>query len=385
MSKHDFPPEEFAARKKRVREAIGAAGLDWMVLFHPVSIHWLTGSDAKSYQAFQCLLVAADDRPLVMVVRESERPEIEADTLVERVVGWGGPEPEDPLAAFSRVAGDLGLASARVGMEVPAYYLHPYHYVRLKDLLGEALVAEPSDLVHRLKLVKSPRELQYIRDAGAIADRAMQAFADNLARGRSELELTGEVYRVLLGSEGGLPASTLNLVSGERSAFSHGAPTERRLETGDFGNIEFGGVRRRYTATIGRQFSIGKPTARMLELYEIVREASEACRREMRDGVPAIVPHEAAKKVIAAAGLDRYRVHTTGYGLAPGFPPSWGEPVNMFGGSKDVLKAGMVLSVEPPVFIGEEKLGARLIDNVLVTETGTELIARFPPDLIVVE
>ena len=385
MSKHDFSPEEFADRRARVRQAIADKGLDWLVLFHPVSIHWLTGSDAKSYQAFQCLLVSASDDPLILIARASERAEIEADTLADRMIGWGGPEPEDPLAVFARVADELRLTTRRVGIEVPAYYLHPHHYVRLKDLLSGAHVAEPTDLVPRLKLVKSPRELQYIREAGSIADHAMQAFVESLAADRSELEVAGEVYRSLLAANGGLAASTINLVSGERSAFSHGAPTERRLRPGDFGNVEFGGVRRRYTATIGRQFAIGKPSTRMIELYSIVREASEACRSEMRDGVPAIAPHEAAKKVIARAGLDQFRIHTTGYGIAPGFPPSWGEPLNMFGGSKDVLKAGMVLSIEPPVFIADEGLGARLIDNVLVTETGTEPITRFSPALIVIE
>ncbi|WP_204322876.1 aminopeptidase P family N-terminal domain-containing protein, partial [Streptococcus pneumoniae] len=69
-------------RLQRVRQAITAAKLDWMILFHPVSIHWLTGSDAKSYQAFQCLVVAADDRPVVMLTRESERHEFEQDALV---------------------------------------------------------------------------------------------------------------------------------------------------------------------------------------------------------------------------------------------------------------------------------------------------------------
>ncbi|WP_164163080.1 M24 family metallopeptidase, partial [Stenotrophomonas maltophilia] len=77
----------------------------------------------------------------------------------------------------------------------------------------------------------------------------------------------------------------------------------------------------------------------------------------IRDGVPALVPHEAAKRVIGREGLDRYRIHTSGYGLAPGFPPSWGEPVNMFGGATYTLRAGMVVSVEPPIFIGEEGLG----------------------------
>lgn len=384
MSRTDFPPEEFAARRARLQAALAEAGLDWLVVVHPVSIHWLTGSDAKSYQAFQCLLVAAGDAPMTMIMRESERPEIEDDTLAERVEGWGGNEPQDPLAVFERVARDLGLTSARVGLEVPAYYLHPHHYLRIRDILGPALVAEPSQLVAGLKAVKSPRELDYIRAAGASADRAMAVFAQALQPGRSELEVAAEVYRVLVAG-GGLAASTLNLVSGPRCGFSHGAPTERRLTVGDFGNVEFGGVFRRYTATIGRQFCLGPPTPRMQELYDIVRAASDACRAEIRDGVPAIVPHEAARRVIADAGLDEFRVHTTGYGIAPGFPPAWGEPVNMFGGSTDVLRAGMVLSVEPPVFIGAERLGARLIDNVLVTETGCELLTAYPPDLIVVD
>lgn len=383
MSKADFTPEEFAGRLAKVRTAVARAGLDWMVLFHPVSIYWLTGSDAKSYQAFQCLLVSADDRSPTMVVRESERAEYEADTLAGTVVGWGGPEPEDPLDVFARVARELGLLDARVGIEVPAYYLHPHHYVRLRDLLGPALVSEPSNLVHALKLVKSPQELAYIRRAAAIADAAMGEFADALSAGASELELAGVVYGSALGRGSGIAASTLNLVSGERAAFSHGGPTERRLRDGDSGNVEFGCTVRRYTATIGRNFSLGKPAPRMLELHGLVREASLACRAEIRDGVPAVAAHEAARRVIAAAGLDRHRIHTSGYGLSPGFPPSWGEPVNMFGGSADTLRAGMVVTIEPPVFIGEERLGARLIDNVLVTETGAELLTQYPADLIV--
>jgi Xaa-Pro dipeptidase len=233
--------------------------------------------------------------------------------------------------------------------------------------------------------VKSLAELAYIREASRIADAAMGDFVEALAEGQSELELCGVVYRGLLARGSGLPASTLNLVTGERCCFSHGAPTERRLRRGDFGNIEYGAAYRRYTATFGRQFCLGEPTPRMRELYAVVRQASDACIAEMRAGVPAVRPHEAAKRVIADAGLDRYRVHTTGYGIAPGFPPSWGEPIHMFGGSRYTLEAGMVLSVEPPVFIHEERLGVRIIDNVLVTETGTEILSRFTRDLIVVD
>ena len=385
MSKHDFSREEFAERLARVRRAVAGEGLDWLIVFHPVSIHWLTGSDAKSYQAFQCLFVAADDRPLTILTREGERSEFTDDAWVDAVETWGGGEPEDPIDVFRRITNRLGFGRARVGMEVPAYYLHPHHYGRIKEMLGAALVAEPTMLVHDLKLVKSARELIYIREAGRIADRAMEACAAAMGEGRTELEVCAAVYHALLSNGSGLPASTLNLVMGERAHFAHGAPTDRPMRRGDFGNIEFGAAYRRYTVTIGRQLCIGRPTARMQELYDVVRRAADACIAAIRPGVPAVVPHEAAKRVIAEAGMDRYRIHTTGYGLAPGFPPSWGEPLHLFGGSRYTLEAGMVISVEPPVFIHAEKQGARLIDNVLVTASGAELIARHTRDLIVVD
>lgn len=385
MSKHDFTADEFATRRSRVRAAIDCAGLDWLLVFHPVSIHWLTGSDAKSYQEFQCLLISAKPGPISVLTREGERNEFQDDALVDEISTWGGGEADDPIAAFAQLAEKHRLRAARVGMEVPAYYLHPHHYVRIKELLGEALVAEPTNLIHDLKLVKSPAELAYVRAASGIADKAMAVFAESLAAGRSELAVAGEVYHALLTAGSGLAASPINLVSGERSGLSHGAPTQRILRRGDFGSVEYGATYKRYTATIGRQFCIGPPTPRMRELYELVRRAADACIAQIRAGVPAVVPHEAARRVITDAGLERGRVHTTGYGLAPGFPPTWGEPLHMLGGSTYTLQAGMVVTVEPPVFLGEERLGARIIDNVLVTDDGAEQLSRFSRDLIVVD
>ncbi len=384
MAKVDFTAEEFADRRSRVRAEMARTGLDWLVAFHPVSIHWLTGSEAKSYQEFQCLLISTKGEEITVLTREGERCEFEQEALIDHLWTWGGGEIEDPIAAFERVARSLGLFGSRVGIEVPAYYLHPRDYVRLRDLLGTSLMAEPTNLIHNLKLVKSPQELTYIREAVRLADGAMQVFRQELRAGRTELELAGEVTRALLGSGSGIAASPINLVSGERSCFSHGAPTTRMMKAGDFGSIEYGATWKRYTSTIGRQFCLGEPTRRMRELYQIVREASDACRAAIKPGVPAAQAHAATKKVIEGAGLERGRVHTTGYGLAPGFPPTWGEPLHMLRDSTYTLEAGMVVTIEPPVFLGDERLGARLIDNVLVTESGTELLTQFSPDLIVI-
>src|SRR5215208_4771376 len=115
MSRLDFSPAEFALRRRRAREAIEQAGLDWFLLFHPVSIRWLTGSDAKSYQEFQCLLITTDPGPITILTREGERNEFRDDALVDRIETYGGGENEDPVVHFSSLAEELGLRRARVG------------------------------------------------------------------------------------------------------------------------------------------------------------------------------------------------------------------------------------------------------------------------------
>lgn len=384
MSRHDFTREEFADRLARTRSAIAAAGLDWLIVIHPVSMRWLIGQDNKSYTAFQCLPVCASGGKLVVLTREMERAEFEADSMADEVRTYNGAEPEDPMEAFAAFARDLGL-KGRIGMEVPAWYLSAPHYVKLKEILGAALVAEPSGLISGLKVVKSAQEIAYHRRSAALAADAWRALTARVGEGVSELELAGAAYNALLAGGSMIPASTMNLMTGERSAFALGAPTERRQMRGDTGLVELGGAFRRYTSTLGRQWVLGRPSQRLKDLHALVYEASDACMARMRDGAPAIEAHEALKAVFVRAGVDQFRQHTSGYGMAPGFPPSWGEPTNMFGGSRDVLRAGMVMSVEPALFLQGERLGVRLIDNVLVTATGIERLSTTPCALAVID
>lgn len=385
MSKHDFTAEEFNDRLRRTQAALASADLDVLVAIHPVSTRWLIGQDTKNYTGFQCLLVSAASDDLVVFTREMDRAEYEADTLASELVTYNGAEPEDPMQAFSKLVEAKGLRRMRIGLEAPGFYLSAAHYLKVKEILGDALAAEPTSLINSLKLVKSAQEIEYHRRSAGIAAKALDAIIANVREGVSELALSGAAYQAILSAGSALPASTMNLMTGERSCFPLGQPTERTMKRGDTGLVELGGAYKRYTSTLGRQWVLGEPGARLSELYELVRAASKACMAQMRHGAPAINGHEALKGTFVEAGVDRFRQHTSGYGMAPAFPPAWGEPTNMFGGSKDVLEAGMIVSVEPGLFIKEEGLGVRLIDNCLITADGVEVLSTTSQDLIVVD
>jgi Xaa-Pro dipeptidase len=254
--------------------------------------------------------------------------------------------------------------------------------MKLREILGNSLIMEPTNLIQNLKLVRSPAELEYIRKAASIADAGMQTCVESISEGKMELEVVAEIYRTIMTMGSDAPASPTNFCAGENSCYSHWAPSERKLKVGDFIHNQIGPSYRQYSATMGRQLCLGQPTTRMKEVYQIARDAADAAIAEIKAGVPGLQPHNAAKKVITDAKMDQYRVHMTGYAIGSAFPPSFVDAVLLDGDSNYTLEAGMVVTIEPPVLIHEERLGARLIDNVLVTENGGEVLSRFTRDLI---
>lgn len=384
MSRTFFPIAEFESRHDKVRAAMDDLGIDLLLVLAPSHVNYLIGTPAKGYQELQVLFFPREPGPLTLLTRLCEVPLFQAESLADDIRGWGGREPEDPIAAVKRVMEEKGWLARRIGLEVPDYYLHPYHHQKLVAVLGGSLVADATDLIGTVKLVKSAAEIDCVRRAAAILDAAMETCRDSISEGRTERLVSADVHHTLMASGSDIPSSPMNFLTGPRTAYAHGEPTDRVLQAGDFMHIQFGAHYRRYCCTIGRQLCLGEPTGRMREVHRVAREAGDACMDAMRAGVPATVPHEAAKKVIADAGMDRYRLHMTGYAVGAAFPPSWVEPLVMDSGCPHTLQAGMVIAVEPPLFGLEEGLGVRIIDNVLVTETGCERLSKTTRDLIVV-
>ena len=378
----DFELEEFAERHRRTCAAMARAGLDLLLVLHPVSIHWPIGCRTSGYQAFQCLLFPLDAGPLLMLTQRGAAAEVADTTIADDVRGWGGGAPEDPIEAVASILSDRSWQGLRLGVELPRFHIGTDEHARLKALLGDAMVMEVSTLLEEQRFVKSPAELAYIRKAAAIADAAMETMIEVARPGITELELAGEMHRTMMRLGSDTAGSLMNLGSGERAGYCLALPSERPLERGDLIVVEYGAAYRRYTATIGRQVCLGPATPRMREIYAVVRAALEAALSEIRAGVRCTAPHRAAKQLIMAAGMEPYRPHSTGYGVSPGFPPEWREAVQMGDHSPYTLETGMMPCVEPPVFIPEEGLGVRIIENVVVSEGGCESLSGVTRDLI---
>ncbi len=383
MFKHDFTAAEFKARRARLGRMMDKAKIDLAVVVHPSNINWFIGARHKSYQQFQCLFVPRDPADdMVMLTRLAEVWELQCESICPDVRGWGGRGPANPIDAFKAIVREKRWTGRRIGLDVPRYYIGIEEHREMRAFLGAAVKADVTRDLEALRWVKSKAELRYVARASAIADGGIAAFRKAAKPGRSEHEMAAAIYHAMLGKGGDVPASPINIGFGPRSAYGHPLPSERKLKRGDFGQVEYGGVFRRYCVTIGRQFVIGKPTARQKEIYQVARDACDATIDAIRPGVPGSVPHEAAKRVIVRAGMEEGRWHLTGYSIAAGFPPVWGDNFELDGGASDVIQEGMVLSVEPPVFLARERLGARIIDNVLVTKTGCRVLSRTTRDLV---
>src|ERR1700716_107029 len=134
----DFPPAEYADRHARTREAMREEALDLLLVVNPRNLNYLIGFAAKSYQEFQCLLFPREPGPLTMLCRLAEVTELSDLTLADAVHGYAGRFPEDPIEALMALIEREGFSGARIGLEVPDFFLTVQDYLKIMNALRDA-------------------------------------------------------------------------------------------------------------------------------------------------------------------------------------------------------------------------------------------------------
>jgi Xaa-Pro aminopeptidase len=327
--------------------------LDALYITRPENVRYLTGfphpEDAQ-------VLITPEG---AFLLTDPRYPEAERESrLPARVL-----KREEREALFQDLRG-------RVGFE--AEHL-PYAALERLRELSPAEWVPTKGVIERLRLKKRPEEVARIRQAQALAERALERALALLRPGVEEREVALEIEFFLRkeGAEG--VAFPPIVASGARGALPHARASEKRLEPGELITLDLGAKVAGYHSDMTRTVALGKPSPEMRRVYEAVQEALEVALQGLKPGRTGKEVDALAREALGRHGLDRYFVHSLGHGV--GLAVHEGPGLSPY--TEEVLEPGMVVTVEPGVYLPGVG-GVRIEELVLITEDGIELLSRFP-------
>jgi len=346
----------------RTRRYLDGAGVDALLLLKTENRRYATGFTGSAGLA----LVSARDALLAVDFRYYDQAASQAPACE---VLRGGADPTGALAE-ALAAREL----RRVGFEAESV---PYARVeRLRETLAPAELVPLGD-VDRVRWIKDDGEIAAVQRAAEISDAAFAHILTVLRPGVTEQDvaLELEIFVRRAGAER-LSFDTV-LASGPRSALPHGRATDRVMASGDFVTLDFGPVYRGYTADCTRTVMLGRPDDRQRTIYALVLDAQRRALAAVRAGVSSRSVDAVARAVIEDAGYGDAFGHGLGHGIGleihegPSLSPRVDVP----------LQAGMVLTIEPGVYLSGWG-GVRIEDDVVVTADGGRVLTHAPTELI---
>lgn len=371
----------YSHRLQAVRDALPAAGVDALLVTHPPNLRYLVGFDGSA----GALLVTATACALVVDGRYATS----ANASVSR-----NPELSDVVVvvaerSLEEAAARLVMSGARLwnlGVEAAAMTLSRFD--RFSEMLGAAEAAHPDALsaprlrgtervVEALRLVKDPTEVATLRNAAgrlsAVARRAL-AFA---CAGRTEREVAADIDAALRAAGFERPAFETIVASGPNSALPHYRAGGRRLMPGDGVVLDFGGVYEGYCVDLTRTVQLAPVTADFGRVFAAVKAAHAAAIAAVRPGIRASEVDGAARAALTERGLGEAFVHGTGHGLGLEVHEEPRIARAGPGGTDEVLRPGMVFTVEPGAYVPGFG-GVRIEDDVLVVDGACDVLTDVP-------
>jgi Xaa-Pro aminopeptidase len=236
----------------------------------------------------------------------------------------------------------------------------------------ELRIKDPRGALGRLRMIKSASEIDQLRRAIEITCQAVRDAALAAAPEAAEYQVQAELERRFLLEGARRPGFPSIVASGPNSCILHYDASERILKKGDLLLLDVGAEFRRYSADVSRTLPVGgRFSKEQRKIYDLVLQAQEAALAVAKPGVAFAELDRAARKVIADAGYGANFIHATSHFL--------GLDVHDEGDTSTVLRPGMVLTIEPGIYLPDKELGVRIEDDILVTETGAEILSRCLP------
>lgn len=364
------------SRLDKLNASLQTGELDSVILNPGPTLKYLTGLNFHLMERPVVLLFAKDQVPALVL------PELELQKVANlpyKLQVFSYPEnPSEWDAAFRKAVQALDLDGKRIGVEPRQLRLLEFRHV--KNGAPEADFPDASDVLAQLRLRKDKPEVEAMRRAVQIAQSALEATLPLIKIGMSEKELSAELVTQLLrqGSESEMPFSPI-VSFGPNSANPHASPTERRLQQGDLLVVDWGAAHDGYISDLTRTFAVGDVDEEYRKIHKIVQEANAAGRAAAKPGVPCANVDKAAREVIEKSGYGKYFTHRTGHGIGM----EGHEEPYIRGDNLQLLEPGMAFTVEPGIYLPGRN-GVRIEDNVVITETGADVLSDMPRQMRVV-
>jgi Xaa-Pro aminopeptidase len=353
-------------RRAAIRERIGAADLDALIVLDLTDIRYLSGFTGSA----GVLVLLADGADTFFTdFRYQTQVAEELDPAIDVRI-----ESESLLKMSCEFLAGLGVS--RVGFE--REQLTYRAWAAWSEREAPALVPI-EEWIEELRVLKSAPEVAAIRKACGIAEEAFERILAEVRQGITERELAARLDLELAarGAEG--PSFETIVAFGERAALPHARPGQRELRRGDVVLFDFGAIADGYVSDMTRTVAYGEPPAEMRAIYGVVLEAQAAAIRGMRSGMTGPEADRLARDVIEAAGHGPRFGHSLGHGIGLEVH----EAPRLGRRSEDRLEAGMTVTIEPGVYI-EGIGGVRIEDDALITDTGIELLTSAPKDQLII-
>ncbi|MSO92810.1 MAG: aminopeptidase P family protein [Rhodospirillales bacterium] len=379
-----FDDGELAGRVARARASIRAAGLDALLLFSQESLHYLTGYDTTGYVFFQCAVLTADATPTVLLTRRPDVAQARDTSTIEDIRVWYNAVDVNPARELKTILAEKGLKGARIGVEFDTYGLTAANGRLLEaELNGWCTLTDSSDIVRRLRLVKSPAEIAYVRKAAELADAALQAMTARIVPGVLDGAVTAAGITAIMEGGGDMPPDGPIVNTGPRAIYGRSVGGGHAIERDDQVMIELAATYARYNACIERTTVVGRLDPRQQHMFETTREALAAMTAAARPGRPLGEIDDAHRRALDKAGYGVHRYSACGYSLGNTYRPSWMDvPPMIFSGNPLTIEPGMVLF--PHVMLGDtdRRLAVGTGYTILIGPDGAEVLSRLPVELL---
>ena len=378
-----FSSEEFALRNRRTIEALTNRKLDGLLMFRQESMYYLSGYDSFGYVFFQCLYLGADGH-LMLLTRAPDLRQARHTSIIKDIRIWTDAADANPAVQLKQILDEFGCKGRRLGVEYDAYGLTAKNGKMLEAALSDfCTLQDASDLVSRLRVVKSEAELAYVRKAAELADLACDEAHRLAGPGADEGDVLAAMQGIIFAGGGDYPGNEFIIGSGQDALLCRYKSGRRKLDPQDQLTLEWAAAYRHYHAAMMRTIPIGRATEIHKKMHAVTMEAMEACLAALKPGHPIGDVFDAYARVCDAAGMKAHRLNATGYSLGTTFAPNWMDWPMFYHGNPVVAEKNMVFFLHMILMDSDTNHAMCFGHTVVVTATGCEVLSRRPLDLVV--